>query len=124
MTRVMPRKQHPAAAWILNNMGSMFAMMAVLGTLWYVLANPGAVVPRTESAQHDGMTEQWQKGLEDGYAQLTEALRTFTPRPDQTATSQSPDGMAQKLILIIVSLGFLALIDRFWFSKIRPRAKG
>jgi hypothetical protein len=104
-------------------MGSMFAMMAVLGTVWYVLANPDALVPRSGSTQLDGVTQQWQKGLEDGYAQLNAAVRNLLPRPQQGLNAQTPDRVMQRLSLIVVSLGVLGLMDRFWFKRLRPKPK-
>lgn len=124
MARIMHRKQHPGAVWILNNMGNMFAMMAVLGTLWLVLANAGALVRTFQDSPQDGIVQQWQIGLREGYAQLTDALRSVAPRPEQANASNGSHGTTQKLLLSIVSIGLLALIDRFWSSKIGPRAKG
>ncbi len=123
MSRVLPRAQHPLAAWILNNMGSLFGMMAVLGTLWMVLSQPMALSTSSGPTEGNRIVEQWRQSVDDGYSRMSNFIKSAAPAATDKPTDQSAGSGAARLGLVLVSLGVLVLIDRLWLSRhrIRPR---
>ena len=123
MARILPKEQNPAAAWILNNMGNMFAMMAVLGVLAYVLTSPAPVVGTGQASPGNAIVQELGKGAMDAYAKLNALLKQATPVKEPATASNGSDGMISKLALIVLSLAVLAAADRFWLSRLRERPR-
>lgn len=122
MARVILRRQSPFAAWILNNMGSLFAMMAVLGVFWLVMSQPLSFSTSPEKTQGDQIVEQWRQGLSQGYDWLSTSLQPSKTSPAK-GESRAVSGDPTKLTLILLSLGALVAIDRLWLSRQRLRPK-
>lgn len=125
MSRVDPRGQGVVSGWLLNNMGSLFALMAVLGTFWLVLSQPISLSVDTSQAESQGdrIVEQWRQGVSDSYAWMNEMLKAAASKPVTDRTGSTSGGNPEKLVLIVLSLGVLVAIDRLWLSRHRIRPK-
>jgi anti-sigma factor RsiW len=123
MSHVMPRSQRPLAAWVLNNMGSLFAMMAVLGIFWLVLSQPVSFAGAQGTTEGDRMVDTWRRGLTEGYAWLENGVKALAAPRISERGAEGDDGGAAKLSLIIMSLGALWTLDRLWLSRHRIRSK-
>lgn len=123
MSQVIPGTQNPLTAWILNNMGNLFAMMAVLGVFWLVLSQPISFAGRPETSEGDRIVEEWRQGLSEGYAWVENGLKALATQRNTERTSGGSGGVAERLGLILVSLGGLWTLDRLWMSRHRIRSK-
>lgn len=123
MSQIVPQAQNPLSAWILNNMGNLFAMMAVLGVFWLVLTQPISFAGGPETTEGDRIVEEWSQGLSEGYAWVENGLKALASPRSVERTSGGSDGGAEKLGLIFVSLGALWTLDRLWLSRHRIRSK-
>jgi hypothetical protein len=124
MSQVSPRAQNPLTAWILNNMGNLFAMMAVLGVFWLVLTQPISIAgPQHGPTEGEQMVDAWSRGLAEAYVWLESGLKALALPPNAERSAGGSDGGAAKLSLILLSLGVLWTLDRLWLSRHRIRSK-
>lgn len=124
IAQILPKSQNPVAAWVLNNMGNVFAMMVVLAMLTFVLTSPTPIVGTTDNSPGQVWVQEMQKGIENSYAKVTTFLQKSAPAPDHASRSNGSGEAGNKLVLIALSLIALGLADRFLLSRgrTRPRA--
>ncbi|MCU0453069.1 MAG: hypothetical protein MUE68_05390 [Bacteroidetes bacterium] len=123
MSSLLPKRQNAATAWVLNNMGNVFALMAVLGVFWLVLSQPIAFTSTEGRGQADRLVEEWRQGISRGYAWMGEMLKSAVPSPPAEGSPKPAASDADKLALILVSLGALVVLDRLWLHRQRIRPK-
>lgn len=123
MAQVMPHTQSPLTAWFLNNLGNLFAMMAVLGVFWFVFSQPISFSGGTTTMEADRIVEEWRQDLTKGYAWVENGLKRLATPPTADRNAGGSNGGAEKLVLIFVSLGALWTLDRLWLSRHRIRSK-
>lgn len=123
MSQIAPRAQNPLTAWILNNMGNVFAMMAVLGVFWFVLSQPVSFAGGPEQTEGDRIVETWRKGLSQGYAWVEHGFKALAAPRSSNGSSNGGEGGVEKLVLIFLSLGALWTFDRVWLSRHRIRSR-
>ncbi len=124
MIQILPKDQNAIAAWVLNNMGNVFAMMVVLAMLAFVLTSPTPMVGITGDSPGQAWVHEMQKGIEDSYARITTLLQKSAPAPDRASSTNGSGETGNKLVLILLSLVALGLADKFLLSRgrTRPRA--
>ncbi len=123
MVQILPKNQNAVAAWVLNNMGNVFAMMAVLAMLTYVLTSPTPIVGTTENSPGQAWVQDMKQGLKDSYAKVTTFLQKSAPAPDHASRANGSGEAGNKLVLILLSLVALGLADKFLFSRSRTRTR-
>lgn len=123
MARVLPKNQSPLAAWILNNMGNVFAMMVVLAVLTFVMTNPTPLVGTTDSSPGQAWMDEMSRGMENGYAKITSFLQRNSQAADHASRTGGSGETGNKLVLIAVSLAALGLADKFFLSRSRTRPR-
>lgn len=117
MARVAPRRQGVLATWLLNNMGNVFGMMAVLGTIWAVVANPQSFIPATRQTEEPPIIKQWSGGLDGGYQALKEYVEKIQVGPKGTE-QRKKENFGTVTLLILLSIGVLIAGDRYVVPRI------
>jgi len=114
MERVAPGKQHLWFQKIIDNLGSVFAMIIVLGILGYALLTPTA----WKSSDQPTVITDVLKTYSDLYGQAKQYLKTESTKLQSTWTPSSWTGSNRLIALTLLSLVILIAIDGLVLRKI------
>ena len=118
MSRIVPSRARRASRWVLDNMGAMFAMMAVAGVTGSVVMSSGneagaeLTLPTIDLREGGAAASR----LWGGFAGAVGDLVGLIDIP--------PISSEGNMVLIAASLVALLVLDRFLRSKIRAEARG
>ena len=112
MSRIVPSRSRIASRWVLDNMGAMFAMMAVIGVT-------GSVVLGTESEEGAGITMPT-LDLSAGSQRASEIWNGFSGTVGDLLglINLPPISGEANLVLVATSLAALFVLDRFLRGKV------
>ena len=114
MSRVIHSSKPAFSYKLLQNLGSAFAMIAVLVVLGYVLSSPPALLSGASDSPSSELFTAWKTFYTNVYAFLTQS----TTQLNQTVTQQTAAPISKILVTtFLVLVGFFAL-DRFVLQKI------
>jgi anti-sigma factor RsiW len=109
MERAVPQKEKSFFSWILRNIGTLIAMVAVLGVLGYVLSTTPMWTSMQEQTESSGLTKMFSSAYQDIKQFFADKTNQVTQRLDTDTSARS-----EKILLIaFISIVVLALLDRF-----------
>ena len=109
MERVIPQKDKSFFSWILRNIGTLIAMVAVLGVLGYVLSTTSMWTSMQEQTESSGLAKMFSSAYHDIKQFFADKTNQFTQRLDTDTSARS-----ERIFLIaFISIVVLALLDRF-----------